>query len=95
MINDVAKLAALARLAIPEEQLAERAAEFDRIVAYIGQLDELALDVGGIPDVPPLHNVFRDDGEPTPTGAWTEKLTDAFPERSGKYLSVKRIIAQD
>lgn len=93
--DDVKKLAALARLSIPEAQLDGRAAEFERIVSYIGQLDELALDVGGTPEVPPLHNVFRDDGESTPEGTWTEKLTGAFPERSGTYLSVKKIIAQD
>ena len=95
MTDDVKKLASLARLDIPEAQLSERVAEFDRIVSYIGQLDELALDIAGTPEVPPLHNVFREDGEPTPTGMWTQKLTGAFPDRSGNYLSVKRIIPQD
>ena len=94
-IDDVKKLATLARLAIPEAQLNERVAEFDRVVSYIGQLDELALDVSGTPEVPLLHDVYREDGEPTPSGTWTEKLTSSFPDRSGKYLSVKRIIPQD
>jgi aspartyl-tRNA(Asn)/glutamyl-tRNA(Gln) amidotransferase subunit C len=93
--DDVLRLAALARLSIPEEQLADRAAEFDRVIAYIAQLDELSLDVGGTPETPALANVFREDGEPTPAGTWTEKLTSAFPERSGNYLSVKKIIPQD
>jgi aspartyl-tRNA(Asn)/glutamyl-tRNA(Gln) amidotransferase subunit C len=94
-IDEVQKLAGLARLAIPEEQVATRAAEFDSIVTYIGQLDELALDLVGTPTVSAVHNVFREDGESTPPGTWTEKLTDAFPEKSGGYLSVKKIIPQD
>lgn len=93
--DDVKRLAALARIAIPEERLEARAAEFDRVVAYIAQLDELSLDVGGTPETPALHTIFREDGDPTAKGRWTEKLVGAFPERSGNYLSVKKIIAQD
>lgn len=93
--EDVRKLAALARLSIPEDALPARAAEFDRIVAYISQLEGLAIDTGAAPEAPPLRNVFRDDGEPTPAGTWTEKLTESFPQRDGDHLSVKKIISYD
>lgn len=94
-IEDVKKLASLARLSIPEDMLEARAAEFDRIVAYIAQLDELHIKTDVLPTVPALRNVFRDDGEPTPPGTWTEKLTGMFPEREGDRLSVKKIISHD
>ena len=102
-IEDVKKLAALARLSIPEDQLEARAAEFDRIVSYIGQLDELEIDAGAVPQAPfhqdaPLNilrNVFREDGEPTAPGTWTEKLVGLFPKRDGNHLSVKKIISHD
>lgn len=93
--EDVKKLAALARLSIPEDMLEVRAAEFDRIVAYIAQLDELDIRTDGTPVVPPLHNVFREDNDPTPSGTWTEKLVAMFPERDGDRLSVKKIISHD
>lgn len=93
--EDVKKLAALARLSIPEDMLEARAAEFDRIVAYIAQLDELDIKTDATPIAPALRNVFREDGEPTPPGTWTEKLTGMFPERDGDRLSVKKIISHD
>ena len=93
--EEVKKLAALARLTIPKEKLEMRAAEFDRIVAYIGQLEELDIRTDAPPTVPQLHNVFREDGEPTPAKTWTEKLVGIFPKRDGNYLSVKKIISHD
>jgi aspartyl/glutamyl-tRNA(Asn/Gln) amidotransferase C subunit len=93
--EDVQKLAALARLSIPEDTLAARAAEFDRIVAYIDQLEKLDIDMGQAPEAPTLRNVFRKDGEATPPGTWTEKLVGMFPKRDGNHLSVKKIISHD
>jgi aspartyl/glutamyl-tRNA(Asn/Gln) amidotransferase C subunit len=93
--EDVKKLAALARLSIPESELEARAAEFDRIVSYIAQLEELSIDTNLTPEAPPLHNVLRQDGEPTPAGTWTEKLVGMFPKRDGNHLSVKKIISYD
>jgi len=93
--DDVRKLAALARLSIPEEALPARAAEFDRIVSYIGELDELELETKSAPAAPAYNNVFRTDGEPTPSGTWTERLVSLFPQRDGDYLSVKKIISHE
>jgi len=93
--KDVEKLAALARLSLPEESIDERAAEFDRIVSYISQLEELSLDTTYVSATPPLRNVFREDGEPTPPGTWSERLVGRFPSREGDTLSVKRIISHD
>lgn len=94
-IEDVRKLAALARLSIPESDLPARAAEFDRIVSYINQLEELAIDTTAAPTSPALRNVLREDGEPIAAGTWTEKLVGMFPKRDGDYLSVKKIISYD
>jgi aspartyl/glutamyl-tRNA(Asn/Gln) amidotransferase C subunit len=93
--EDVKRLGRLARLSIPEETLAVRAAEFDSIVSYIDQLTELSIDTDAAPVAPTLRNVFRKDGEPTPPGTWTEKLVGMFPKRDGNHLSVKKIISQD
>ncbi|MEA2701631.1 MAG: aspartyl-tRNA(Asn)/glutamyl-tRNA(Gln) amidotransferase subunit [Candidatus Parcubacteria bacterium] len=93
--EDVKKLAALARLSIPEDKLEARAAEFDRIVAYIAQLDELDIRTDATPQAPHLRNVFREDGEPTAAATWTEKLVGMFPRRDGDHLSVKKIISHD
>ena len=93
--EDVRRLADLARLSVPEAELPKFAAEFDAILAYVGKLDELALPEKGAREIPPVHNVFREDGEPTPPGTNTKKLVDAFPSRDGDSLSVKKILSYD
>ena len=91
--DDVRKLAELARIDVPEEKLGKFAAEFDQILAYVGQLDELSVEKGA--PLLPYENILRKDGEPTPKGTWTEKLVKQFPESEGNSLSVKQIISHD
>jgi aspartyl-tRNA(Asn)/glutamyl-tRNA(Gln) amidotransferase subunit C len=93
--EDVKKLASLARLDIPEDKLAAFAAEFDGILAYVGQLEKLPIDVSNTPAVATIHNAFRADGEPHASGAFTEKITAQFPDRDGDSLKVKQIISHD
>ena len=93
--DDVGKLAALARIRIPEEKLAAFALEFESILAYVGKLEELKLDVKGRREPPVVRNVFREDGEPHEKGKYTEPLTKQFPDKDGNYLKVKQIISHD
>lgn len=93
-IDDVQKLAALARLSVSDAELPTLASEFESILAYVSQLE--TLDVSGKKDErPPVRNVFRDDGEPHATGKYTEALAAQFPERERDYLKVKQIIQHD
>ena len=92
--DDVKKLAALARIGVGEAELEKFAAEFDGILAYVGQLDALSVDTKERV-LPAVRNVMREDGEPHPEGAFTEALAKQFPERQGNYLSVKQIISHD
>ncbi len=93
--DDVKKLAALARLSIPEEHLSELAQEFDSILAYIGQLDGLSLDRQAGPRATDIQNVFRTDGAPHEKGLYTAALVEAFPTKEGNALSVKQIIVNE
>lgn len=92
--EDVRRLAQLARISVPEENIDQYAAEFDTILTYIGKLEELTLPEGGT-RIPLLRNIFREDGEPHVPGTWTEKLVEQFPERDGNSLSVKQIVVHD
>lgn len=94
-VETVEKLASLARIAIPEDRKDAIAAEFDSILTYIGQLEELTVASGGAPALPPLHNAFRPDENPNETGAYTETIVRAFPASAGNALSVKKIITHD
>jgi aspartyl-tRNA(Asn)/glutamyl-tRNA(Gln) amidotransferase subunit C len=93
--EDVQKLAALARIRVSDSELDTFVKEFDAILAYVGQLEKLSIDTKGGNVVPPLRNVFREDGEPHAKGEWTQKLAAQFPERKGDALSVKQIISHD
>lgn len=95
--EDVKKLAALARITVPESEMAKFAQEFDAILKYVGQLETLSVGESAATPTPllPYVNVMREDGEPHAKGAYTEKLTEQFPLREGDYLSVKQIISHD
>ncbi|HEX8946816.1 MAG TPA: Asp-tRNA(Asn)/Glu-tRNA(Gln) amidotransferase subunit GatC [Candidatus Paceibacterota bacterium] len=94
-VEEVKKLAALARITLADDELEKFTQEFDAILDYVGQLEQLSLPTDGAPEVPPLHNVFREDGEPTRAGTYTEKIVAAFPERKGNALAVKQIISYE
>lgn len=93
--EEVKKLAALARINIADEELERFTSEFDAILAYVGQLEQLDLpqEKGG--EKLPLRNVMRADGEPHATGAYTEKIVEQFPVRDGDALAVKQIITHE
>jgi aspartyl/glutamyl-tRNA(Asn/Gln) amidotransferase C subunit len=91
--EDVKKLAALARISVPDSKQEKFAQEFDAILKYVGQLEELEVPKGE--PLLPYTNVFRADGEPHAKGKYTEKLAEQFPAREGDYLSVKQIISHD
>jgi aspartyl-tRNA(Asn)/glutamyl-tRNA(Gln) amidotransferase subunit C len=91
--DDVRKLAELARIDVPEEKLQKFAEEFDQVLAYVGQLDELSVEKGA--PLLPYENILRKDGDPAPKGMWTKKLVEQFPESDGNALSVKQIISHD
>ncbi len=92
--EDVKKLAALARIRVEDSELEKFTNEFDAILAYVGQLEKLELESAS-GEKSPLRNVMREDGEPHPPGAYTERLVEHFPDREGDALSVKQIITHE
>ena len=93
--DDVQKLAALARLTISDTELEKFSKEFDGILSYIAQINELQIPEGVAGAAPALRNVFRADAQPHEPGTYTKTLTEQFPEREGNYLKVKKIISHD
>jgi aspartyl/glutamyl-tRNA(Asn/Gln) amidotransferase C subunit len=91
--EDVKKLAALARISVPDEALPKLVQEFDAILGYVGTLSELKITEGT--PVLPYTNVFRADENPHKSHEFTEKLAEQFPAREGDLLSVKQIISHE
>lgn len=93
--DEVKKLAALARISVPDAELPRFVKEFEGVLAYVGQLEKLSVATDDAGSLPPLRNVFRRDDEPHAKGEWTEKLAMQLPEREGDALKVKQIISHD
>lgn len=94
-VEEVKKLAALARIKVSEEELPNFVKEFEAILAYVGQLESLVLPEDISTAKPPLINVMRKEGEPHESGLYTEKIADQFSVREGDALAVKQIITHD
>ena len=94
-VEEVKKLAALARLTISDDDLEKFTSEFDAILAYVGQLEKLDLPLDPTDEKLPLRNVMRVEGDPHTGGKYTEKVAEQFPSREGNALSVKQIITHE
>lgn len=93
--DTVLKLGELSRIDIPENERDSFAREFESILAHIGALESLTLDMSATPAPGTIHNVFRADGTPHETGTHTEAIVGAFPEKEGNSLKVKQILSYD
>jgi len=92
-IDDVKKIAALAKLAFNDAELEKMAREMDTIFGYIKQLEELEVsNVEPTSHVLDLSNVMREDV----TGPWLtpeEALQNAPAQKLG-YFSVPKVVQQ-
>ena len=92
--EDVRKLAALARITLTDEEVERFSKEFDSILEYAGQVEELK-----IPEdtnfKPIVSNVLREDGEPDEKGKYTKKIVEQFPDKGGNALKVAQIISYE
>lgn len=90
-IDQVRKVARLARLDLPDADLAVMAQQLTAILGYVDQLKELNTDgVEPLAHPLPVQNVFRPD-EPRPSLTPDEALRNA-PARSGDFFAVPAVL---
>jgi aspartyl/glutamyl-tRNA(Asn/Gln) amidotransferase C subunit len=96
-LTDIKKLADLARIDMDESEMQEIAKSFDSILAYVGQVEEVAkiknmeLESKKSEDHF-LHNVTRDDEVTNKRGEYTDKIITEMPDTQDGYLKVKQIL---
>jgi aspartyl/glutamyl-tRNA(Asn/Gln) amidotransferase C subunit len=89
--EEVRWIAHLARLEMPDAELAILQRDLNAIVEYVNQLQEVNTDgVEPLAHTLDLANVFRDD-EPRPSTPVNEILANA-PERSADYYAVPAVL---
>jgi aspartyl-tRNA(Asn)/glutamyl-tRNA(Gln) amidotransferase subunit C len=91
--EELAHLARLSRIALTPDELTHLEGELSSIVEYVSTVNAIAAegeDVG--PTVPALRNVFRADVVTNEPDSFSATLIEAFPDREGRYLKVKKIL---
>ena len=91
-VDDVRKVAQLARLDLPEDKIATYTGQLESILEYVSQLE--GIDTEGVPETTSaveVTNVTREDGV-TPTPVRNEILNQA-PQREGDFFRVPKILA--
>jgi len=94
-LEEIKKLANLARIDMSEEEMKEIAKDFDSILAYVGQVQEVSAKQDLAEKKSEdyfLHNVMREDIVTNKGGEYTEKILKDAPDTEGGYLKVKKIL---
>src|SRR5918992_4780141 len=93
-IDQVRKVAKLARLELTDADLSVMAGQLNAILDYVDQLQQVNTDgVEPLAHPLPVQNVFRDD-EPAPSLPVDEALANA-PARLGDYFGVPAVFDTD
>lgn len=93
-LEGIKKLADLARLDMTEEEMKGMAKDFDSILSYVGQIQEISGSLDSAreaSDVIP-HNIMREDVVKNSGGEYTEEISKQFPESQDGFLKVKQIL---
>jgi len=96
-LEDVKKLADLARIDMSEEEMTTIAKDFDPILAYVGQVQEALKTIKNVSKDEKagdhfLHNIVREDVMTNKPGEYTEKILKEMPDTQDGYLKVKQIL---
>jgi aspartyl-tRNA(Asn)/glutamyl-tRNA(Gln) amidotransferase subunit C len=87
----VARIASLARIAVPETELAPLAGELSHILGWIEQLDEVDTDgVAPMTSVVAMRLAWREDA--ITDGGKAEAILANAPERQDGYFVVPKVV---
>ena len=91
-LDDIKKLAEMARLDMSEQEMSEMAHDFDGILEYVGHVQE-AVKMSKVDDVKfSFTNIMREDVVTNDSGFYTDKIIAQFPDEDNGYLKVKQIL---
>jgi aspartyl/glutamyl-tRNA(Asn/Gln) amidotransferase C subunit len=95
-VQDIENLSKLARVKIDENEKAQLVKEIDSIVAYVDQIQKVAV-TGTISTtvenrIGVVKNVIRPDEGRTISAEDRERILAEIPDREGDLLAVKKIL---
>jgi aspartyl-tRNA(Asn)/glutamyl-tRNA(Gln) amidotransferase subunit C len=91
-IDDVNKLATLARIEMSAEEKQEFLENMESILGYVDQIKKATVE-GVEREVGDVRNVMREDNDPHESGAYTDKILAQAPGSQDGFLKVKKILS--
>ncbi len=95
-INEIKKLAELARIDMNEEELFQYTEDFQKILEYIQIIRRAPVEDESEflfeRNLFPKENRLRDDGYSYEGGEFREDLISASPEKQDYYIKVKKVL---
>lgn len=91
-LQEIAKLADLARIKLNEEEKKELQCDMEAILDYFKKLSNLDTQDGTDEFLNLNFNEFREDEEENKEGEFSEVLLAQAPEKEKGYLKVKKIL---
>lgn len=90
-LEDIKKLAEIARIDIEEGELLELARDFENILGYVSHINEAGVDYDDTLDAN-LKNIYREDEITNSGGEFTKDIINEMPDSEGDFLRVKKIL---
>jgi aspartyl-tRNA(Asn)/glutamyl-tRNA(Gln) amidotransferase subunit C len=91
---DIRALAKLARLELSDAEVSKLEGELPAILGFVDEIQKVSADMPKA--VSPKHrNVMRADSDPHESGAFTEALLAAAPNRIGNQVAVKQVVSRN
>ena len=94
--EEIQHLAALARIRLSDEEVAQFETELSSIVQYVSAVQSLASDEDASePELGVRYNVFRKDEVTNEPDQYTDAALQEMPQTSGRFMEVKKILKTD
>ncbi len=91
-IQEIHRLAGLARIELTDAEAATFATEVSSILGYVSEVNDITGDVPPEKVAGALVNVMREDVVSHEPGVYTDDLLNLAPGRHDKYVEVKKIL---
>lgn len=91
-IQEVEKLAQLARIKLAEGEKEAMTREIDSILSYVDEIKKAEVNMDAAARLGAVHNVFREDSVVNSTPETRDALLAEAPERVDDFVAVKKII---
>lgn len=95
-IEEIKKLAEMARIDIKEKEAEGLARDFDVILSYVGQVQEAVknkkIELNEEGNNNRLYNIVRQDEVTNQKGEYAEKIIEQMPDTENGYLKVKQVL---